>query len=200
MPPVKDGQRTGASKSFFWINNFLSDKNPIYLWVTTGTFEYIPGLQAMEHNALSRYSTRRFLLVIGAVLAVTLFVYCKPWKDRTPEERAEAITKRISKELELSSTQIVTLTKIKGEMLEAHRADKAERDAQFKALTQLVRAETIDRAKLEELKKRHDAMRDRSERQFLDKVAELHKILTAEQRTKAADALLKYEKKFSGEK
>ena len=154
----------------------------------------------MEDNALSRYSTKRFLLVIGAVFAATLFVYCKPWKDRTPEERAEVITKRISKELELSSNQIVTLNKIKAEMLERHQADKAERDAQFKTLTELVRAETIDRAKLDELKKRHDVMRDRSERQFLEKVAQLHKVLTPEQREKAASALLKYEKKFSGEK
>jgi Spy/CpxP family protein refolding chaperone len=154
----------------------------------------------MEDNTLSHYSAKRFLLVVGAVLFATVFVYCKPWKNKSPEERAEAITKRITKELDLTSVQIVTLTKIKDEMLAKHKADKPERDAQFKTLTELVRSESIDRAKLSELKKRHVAMRDRAEELFLDKVIELHKILTPEQRAKAADALLKYEKKFSGEK
>lgn len=154
----------------------------------------------MEHNALSHYSTKRFLTVIGLVLLATVFVYCKPWKNKTAEERAETITKRIIKELDLTGAQIATLTKIKEEMLTRHNADKAERDAQFKALTELVRSPAIDRVKIGELKKRHAAMRDGAEELFLDKVVELHKVLTPEQRTKAADGLLKFEKKFSGDK
>lgn len=154
----------------------------------------------MDHNTISQYSTKRFFLVIGAVALATVFVYCKPWKNKTPEERAETITKRITKELELNQAQISTLTKIKDEMLAKHYADKAERDAQFKTLTELVRAPTLDRQKLAELKKRHVAARDTAEELFMDKMIELHKILSAEQRVRAADALLKYEKKFSGEK
>lgn len=149
---------------------------------------------------MSGYSTKRFLAVIGAVLLATGVVYCKPWKDRTPEERADALTKRITKELELSQTQIVTLGKIKEEMLAKHKADKTERDAEFQILTELVKAPSIDRVKLGELKTRHNAMRDRAEELFLDKIVELHQVLTPAQRTKAAEALLKYEKKFSGEK
>ncbi len=149
---------------------------------------------------MSTYSTKRFFLVLGAVFFATVFVYCKPWKNRTPEERAETIAKRITKELELNQAQIGTLTRIKEEMLAKHNADKTERDAQFKTLTEIVRAQNIDRTKLADLKKRHVALRDSAEELFLDKIAELHKVLTPEQRIKAADALLKYEKKFSGEK
>jgi Spy/CpxP family protein refolding chaperone len=154
----------------------------------------------MEHETLNQYSTKRFLLVIGAVFLATVFVYCKPWKNKTPEERADTLTKRITKELELNQAQIGTLTKIKEEMLAKHTADKAERDAQFKTLTEIVRAQAIDRSKLSDLKKRHVAMRDNAEELFLDKIIELHKVLTPEQRVKAAEALVKYEKKFSGEK
>ncbi|MBN8222501.1 MAG: Spy/CpxP family protein refolding chaperone [Spirochaetes bacterium] len=154
----------------------------------------------MEDNVISNYSTKRFVLVIGAVLLATVFVYCKPWKNRTPEERAEVIAKRITKELELNQAQMSTLEKIKEEMIAKHKAGKNERDAQFKAMTELVRAQNIDRSKLSALKARHDALRDADEELFLDKVVELHKVLTPEQRAKAADALLKYEKKFSGEK
>lgn len=143
---------------------------------------------------------RKTLTVLGLMATVALFAYCRPWKHKSPEERAEWVTKRISKELDLTDSQKQTLTKIKEELLAKHKADKPARDAHFKEMTALVQAESIDTAKLQDLKKRHLAHREAMENLFLEKVVEFHKVLTPEQKLKAAKELEKHAKHFSGEK
>lgn len=154
----------------------------------------------MEHNAMARYSTRRFLTVIGTIVLATTFVYCRPWRNKSPEERAEWITKKITKELDLTESQKNELTRIKEEILAKHRAEKAQRDAQFQELAALVKSDTIDKAKLAELKKKHLALRNSTEDLFLEKGIEFHKILTPEQRVKASETMQKHAKRFSEDK
>lgn len=140
-------------------------------------------------------------LKIGAlVIAAATVAYCRPWKNKSPEERAEWVTKRITKELDLNDSQKQTLGTIKEELLAKHKANKPTRDAEFQEMLTMVRADAIDKAKLADLKKRHVASREQMENLFLDKVTEFHKVLTPAQRTKAADELAKHMKHFSGEK
>lgn len=154
----------------------------------------------MKMNANRGTSLKRTLTVISLILAATVLVYCRPWKHKSPEERAEWMTKRVTKELDLNDPQKQTLAKIKDELLAKYKADKPARDALFQEMTALVQAESIDKAKLQDLKKRHVAQREAIENLFLDKVVEFHKVLTPEQRTKAAKSLEKHAKHFSGEK
>jgi len=125
---------------------------------------------------------------------------CRNWKHKSPEERADWVTKRINKELELSEPQKQTLDAIKTDLLAKHAAEKPERDAQLKQFTELMRKDTVDAVKLAELKKKHQQMRDRAEEHFLTKLVEFHKVLSPEQRNKSADLLQKHMSRFMGEK
>lgn len=154
----------------------------------------------MKKNTNRVRGFRKALTVFSLVLAASVFVYCRPWKHKSPEERAEWMTKRIHKELDLNDAQDQTLKKIKDELLAKYKADKPARDALFQDMTALVQAESIDKAKLQDLKKRHVAQREAMENLFMDKVVEFHKVLTPEQRVKAAKSLEKHAKHFSGEK
>ena len=147
----------------------------------------------------TKNTLRRVLIVLGAMTLLTAAA-CRNWKHKSPEERAEWVTKKITKELELNESQKQTLAAIKTDLLAKHAAEKAERDNQLRQFTELMRKDTIDQAKLAELKKKHQQMRDRAEEQFLAKIVEFHKVLTPEQRNKSADLLQKHMSRFMGEK
>lgn len=154
----------------------------------------------MKMNANRGRGLKKTLTVFSLILAASVFVYCRPWKHKSPEDRAEWMTKRITKELDLNDAQKQTLAKIKDELLAKYKADKSARDAIFQEMTALVQTDSIDKARLQDLKKRHVAQREAMENLFMDKVVEFHKVLTPEQRVKAAKSLEKHAKHFSGEK
>ncbi len=139
------------------------------------------------------------MMVFAAVAAVTA-ISCRGWKHKSPEERAEWVTKKITKELDLNDQQKQTLQAIKSDLLAKHAAERGERDAQLQQLTALMRQNTIDKARLADLKKKHRQMRDKAEDYFLEKIVEFHGVLTSEQRNKSADLMQKYFQKFMGEK
>mgnify|MGYP003597251757 CR=1 FL=1 len=140
----------------------------------------------------------RILVVGAALMSVAAVTNCRPWKHKSPEERAEWMAKKISKELDLNDAQKQVLNKIKDEIVAKHKAEKSNRDLQFAELTKLIRSETIDNKKLTELRQRHRAERETMEAMFVEKALELHKVLTPEQRNKAADLLEKHMKHFMG--
>lgn len=143
---------------------------------------------------------KRALIVVAALVSVAAVTNCRPWKHRSPEERGEWMAKRITKELDLNDSQKQVLNKIKDEIVARMKAEKSDRGLQFKEMTGLLRADTIDNAKLTALRKRHQAQRESMEALFVEKALELHKVLTPEQRNKAADLMEKHMKKFSGDK
>ncbi len=140
------------------------------------------------------------LFAIIALFSLAGMNACRPWKHKSPEERAEWMVKRISKELDLNDTQKQALNRIKDEFIAKHKADRPQMEAQFAALSDLVRSDTIDQAKLKDLRKKHQAHRESMENFFVEKAIEFHKVLTPEQRVKAADLMQKYFRKFAGEK
>lgn len=154
----------------------------------------------MKMNAKRGRGLKKTLTVFSLILAASVFVYCRPWKHKSPEERAEWMTKRITKELDLNDSQKQSLGQIKEDLLAKFKADKPTRDALFREMTALVQADTLDKAKLQDIKKRHVAQREAMENLFMDKIVEFHKVLTPEQRAKAAKSLEKHAKHFSGEK
>lgn len=142
----------------------------------------------------------RVLVVVATLASVAAVTNCRPWKHKSPEERAEWMAKRITKELDLNDSQKQVLNKIKDEIVAKHKAEKGNHEIQLQEMTTLLRADTIDNARLTALRKRHQAHRESMEAMFVEKTLELHKVLTPEQRNKAADLMEKHMKKFSGDK
>lgn len=140
--------------------------------------------------------------ILFALLALTGFAgaNCRPWRHKSPEERAEWIVKRITKELDLNDAQQQTLGRIKDEFIAKHKASRPQMEAQFHALSELIRADSIDQAKLNEIRKKHKAHREAMENFLIEKATEFHKVLTPEQRARAADLVQKYFRRFAGEK
>ncbi len=137
---------------------------------------------------------------VVALFAIATMNACRPWKHRSPEERAEWMVKRISKELELTDAQKQALNRIKDEFIAKHKADRPQLEAQIAALSELVRADTIDQIKLKELRKKHQAHRESMENFFVEKASEFHKVLTPEQRAKAAAWIQDHFRKFTEHK
>ncbi|MCS6971773.1 MAG: periplasmic heavy metal sensor [Turneriella sp.] len=142
---------------------------------------------------------RNIALYLVATLLL-LGLSCRPWGRKSPEERMDWLAKRLSKELELNDTQKETLHKIKAEFIARHREEKPRQEEDINALAELVRQETIDQAKLKELRRRHQARRVAMEDFFIEKALELHKILTPQQRAKAAELILNHWKKMHSAK
>ncbi|MFO1472702.1 MAG: Spy/CpxP family protein refolding chaperone [Turneriella sp.] len=142
----------------------------------------------------------RVLIVIASLASVAAVTNCRPWKHKSPEERGEWMAKRIAKELDLNDSQKQVLNKIKDEIVARMKAEKSDRGQQLKEVTTLLRSDTIDNGKLTAIRKRHQAQRESMESLFVEKALELHKVLTPEQRNKAADLIEKHMKKFSGDK
>ncbi len=153
----------------------------------------------MEHKT-SKAFLARVVIVIAALASVAAVTNCRPWKHKSPEERAEWMAKRVTKELDLNDSQKQVLNKIKDEIVARMKTEKADRGQQLKEVTTLLRADTIDNGKLTALRKRHQVHRETMEALFVEKALELHKVLTPEQRNKAADLIEKHMQKFSGDK
>lgn len=152
----------------------------------------------MNRNKASRRFGIRIATVVTALTLVATLLYCR--KHRSAEERAEWMTKRITKELDLNDSQKAKLQTIKDEILARHKASKEPRAALMQEAITLVRSDALDKAKVADLKKRHAQLHNARKDFFIEKVIEFHKVLTPEQRNKAADLMQKFSKHFSGEK
>jgi Spy/CpxP family protein refolding chaperone len=145
---------------------------------------------------------RKRLIKIGIMALVVsgTLAACKPWRHRSPEERAEKLVARIAQELDLDDTQKQTLNQIKGEILEKHKAERSSRNALFTDLSNLIGGDALDTDQLSALKLRHRRQRDEMEDFMVQKIVILHKILRPDQKQKAVAALQKHHKRFSGDK
>jgi len=130
---------------------------------------------------------KRSILTLGFSALIVTLVSCRPWMSHSPVERAHFIAKRISKELKLNDAQKAVLEKIKLEVIAKWQQNEIERNKLFASVTELIKSENPDRAKIDELQKKHRLLRSNTEDFMLEKILEFHKILTPEQRAKAAE-------------
>lgn len=136
---------------------------------------------------------RRHTIVAALAAVIVLFlVGCA----RTPEQRANRIVEHIADDLKLNESQKVELYKIKDEFL-ARRLDMiAARNEGYDEAIQLMKSDTIDRGKLDELVKKSQSRTDDTIQFFFTKLAEFHDMLTPEQRTKVAEHMEKFRERY----
>jgi periplasmic protein CpxP/Spy len=135
----------------------------------------------------------RFALPVVAITAGALFLagcrgrHCG-WNS-SPEEKANHISKKIAKELDLTADQKSKLDKIKGDIL-ARKADFSALHAGLQqTLLGQIRSASVDQAKLNQgLEDREAKMKDL--RGFMvAEFAEFHAMLNPDQREKLASKL-----------
>ncbi|MCB1142397.1 MAG: Spy/CpxP family protein refolding chaperone [Leptospiraceae bacterium] len=132
------------------------------------------------------------ILTLG--FAFSLF-NCHSWKHKSPEERAEYISKKVKSHLDLDESQIKVVDKIKAEWLAKHKElkfDPADKDEFLK----LVKSEKLDEAKLDALDAKMTNRKTEMHKFFLVKFKEFHAILKPEQKEKLAKHMEKMMKRF----
>jgi Spy/CpxP family protein refolding chaperone len=129
------------------------------------------------------------ILIVVAALAALVLTACY---HRTPEQRAEYMVKRMSEELSLTDVQKAQLEKIKGEFLARRTEMPKLRQETMKEANELMRSAVIDKARL-------NALIEKNQTQAIEmigfvsaKFAEIHDMLTPEQREKLVKHIEKY--------
>jgi Spy/CpxP family protein refolding chaperone len=135
---------------------------------------------------------KRTALVLALAAAVVLvFGGCY----RTPEQRAEHIVKRIASDLDLNEAQKAHLDRIKDEFLAKRPEMKKMREETVREANAFMRSPEIDKAKLNDLTARNQAQVSDMVGFVSAKFAEIHDMLTPEQREKLVSHIEKYEKR-----
>lgn len=127
------------------------------------------------------------LLVGGLLVGLIALPACH--RHRTPTERADWMTGKIAKELNLNDEQKVKLNALKLELLAARTQVTSEREAVADELMTQVRADHLDEAKLLGIFEQHQALKARVAPGIIAKAATFHASLTPEQKAEAAEHL-----------
>jgi Spy/CpxP family protein refolding chaperone len=114
------------------------------------------------------------VLVVGALFLMSC---ARHW---TPEERADWVTKRIAKQLDLNEEQRAKLER-----------SKLSKDQQtlFDDVMAQIQADRLDQAKVIQLFERRQELQRQLAPQVVAKIAEFHASLTPEQKAKAVEQL-----------
>jgi Spy/CpxP family protein refolding chaperone len=128
------------------------------------------------------------MVVMTAFLALVIAGCC----HRTPEQRAERVVKHLVETLQLDAAQTEKLGKIKDEFLAKQAGIRNTREESIKEAREMMLSPQIDQAKLNAHIEKTQAQANDLIRFVFSKFAELHDMLTPEQRNKLAGEMEKY--------
>lgn len=124
-------------------------------------------------------------LVVVAVALVGVIGVSACHRHHTPAERAEWMTGKIAKHLNLDDQQKVKLEAVKDEVLAARAESQKEHRGIMEEVIAQVQSEWLDQAKLAQLIEQHPAGQTRMMQRVLPKVAEWYASLRPEQKAEA---------------
>ena len=131
-------------------------------------------------------------VAIGALVLAGALVGAGCHRHYTPAERADWMTSKIAKHLDLDDQQKAKLMAVRDEILAARAESKKERRAMMEEVIAQVQGERLDQAKLTQLFEQHQAGQTRMLTRALPKVAEWHATLRPEQKAEAVEHLRKW--------
>jgi Spy/CpxP family protein refolding chaperone len=127
------------------------------------------------------------LAILAAVLGASA---CH--RHHTPAERAEWMTGKVAKRLNLDDEQKTKLAAVKDEVLAARAESQKEHRAIMEEVIAQVQSDRLDQAKLAQLIEQHQAGRTRMMQRVLPKVAEWHATLRPEQKAEAVEHIRRW--------
>jgi Spy/CpxP family protein refolding chaperone len=107
----------------------------------------------------------------------------------SPEERAEWVTKRIAKHLDLDEQQIAKLEAVKQEMLAARGRLSKDMQMLFDDAVAQIQADRLDQAKVLQILERRQELQRQVAPQVIAKLADFHATLRPEQKAKAVEQI-----------
>lgn len=131
-------------------------------------------------------------VAIGTLVLAGALVGAGCHRHYTPAERADWMTSKIAKHLDLDDQQTAKLMAVRDEMVAARAESQQERNAIMEETIAQVQGDRLDQAKLTQLMDRHQAEQKRVMQRLLPKVTEWHATLRPEQKTEAVEHLRKW--------
>ena len=137
-----------------------------------------------------------FRVVVGTLVLAGALVGAGCHRHHTPSERADWMTGKIAKHLDLDDQQKAKLAVVKDEVIAARAESRQEHKAIMEDIIAQVKSDRLDQAKLTELMDRHQAEQKRLMQPVLPKVAEWHATLRPDQKAEAVEHLRKWMERY----
>lgn len=139
-----------------------------------------------------------FRVVVGILVITGALAAAACHRHHTPAERAEWMTGKVAKHLDLDDQQKAKLAVVKDEILAARAESKKERRAMMDEVIAQVQSDRLDQAKVTQLFEQHQAGQTRMMQRVLPKVADWHASLRPEQKAEAVEHLRKWIERHEG--
>lgn len=134
------------------------------------------------------------LILLISVISIGALSQCSRGHD--PEKRAEKLVSKLTDELDLDKKQEEHLVKIKDEILAKGKEHKKYRKSVKDEILVQIKSEVVSEDKLNSVFESHEPYRKEMRQLMIVKFAEFHKTLKPEQRTKLAELVEKFSKRF----
>jgi Spy/CpxP family protein refolding chaperone len=131
-------------------------------------------------------------VAIGTLVLAGALVGAGCHRHHTPAERADWMTNKIAKHLDLDDQQKAKLMVVRDEMVAARAESQQEHKVIMEEVIAQVQSDRLDQAKLAQLMDRHQAEQKRLMQRVLPKVADWHATLRPEQKAEAVEHLRKW--------
>lgn len=135
-------------------------------------------------------------VAIGVLVIAGALVGAGCHRHHTPTERADWMTEKIAKHLDLDEQQKAKLVAVKNEAMAIRAESEKERKATMEEVITQVQSDRLDQAKLAHLFEQHQAGQTRLMQHLLPKLAEWHATLRPEQKAEAVEHLRKWMERY----
>ena len=135
-------------------------------------------------------------VAIGVLVLAGALVGAGCHRHHTPAERADWMTNKIAKRLDLDDQQKAKLMAVRDEMVAARAESQAEHKAIMEAAIAQVQSDRLDQAQLIQLMDRHQAEQKRVMQRVLPKLTEWHATLRPEQKAEAVEHIGKWMERY----
>ena len=150
-----------------------------------------------EYMLFKRFTRFAFFPLFAVTAGALLLSGChhrRGWHS-SPEDKADWLTKRLGKELDLSPDQKAKLDKIKGEILARKQDFRALHDGIHKEALSQLRAGSVDEAGLNQSLEAREAKAKELRAFLVSEFAQFHALLDAGQREKLASRMESLERR-----
>ena len=139
---------------------------------------------------------KTFRVVVGTLVLAGALVGAGCHRHHTPSERADWMTGKIAKHLDLDDQQKAKLAVVKDEVIAARAESQQEHRAIMEDVIAQVQSDRLDQSKVAQLFERHQAGQTRLMQRVLPKVAEWHATLRPDQKAEAVEHLRKWMERY----
>ena len=137
-----------------------------------------------------------FRVVVGTLVLAGALVGAGCHRHHTPSERADWMTGKIAKHLDLDDQQKAKLAVVKDEVIAARAESQQEHRVIMEDVIAQVQSDRLDQSKIARLLERHQAGQTRLMQRVLPKVAEWHATLRPDQKAEAVEHLRKWMERY----